>query len=211
MSWAETYKINSNMNKPLNKQIIYSKCPEIIRLTNDGEISIPQKAIYKIILISGCGNNSFDNQILDTPVGISTMELSVGSKVEFTNKIYSKRYNDAWTGLVGCSILTVSNNSINTTMKVYDNEYVDIKTTSASDYETRPDIDDFINIDEQYSTTPYIKELIVKLKYEYIQSHYAYVYSLLGLGERHKSVNSSDTSYYDSSKRGAILYPVEIL
>ena len=48
MSWSETYKINSNMNEALNKQMINSKFPEIIRLTDGGEIVIPQKGIYKI-------------------------------------------------------------------------------------------------------------------------------------------------------------------
>ena len=212
MSWAETYKINSNMNEPLNKQIIYSKCPEIIRLTNDGEISIPQKAIYKIILISGSGYPSTNEQILDTPVGISTVKLDVNSKVSFTNKIYAQRLNDTWTTLFGCSILTISNNTVDTIMKVYDrSDGFNIKTTSASDYELRPDTENFINIDEEYNTTPYIKELIVKSKYYYNNSNYADVYSLLELGERYKGTNTSDTVYYDSSTRGAILYPVEIL
>lgn len=214
MSWSETYKINSNMNKALNKQMINSKFPEIIKLTNTGEIVIPQKGIYKIVLVSSFYGSQTENEMLKhVQVGISKIQLNVNAKVSFSNNIYkvsTPETSGGWS-LVGCATLNISNNVYNKTMKVYDKAMLGTGSSTAKDYDFRPDSDDFINIEEQYVDMPYIKELIVK------SDAYAYdtsldvvsVYSLFGLGLPGASTNNISRLRFAS--RGAILYPVEIL
>lgn len=213
MSWSETYKINSNVNKPLNKQMINSKFPEIIKLTNTGEIVIPQKGIYKIVLVSSFYGSQTENEMLkNIQVGISKIQLNVNAKVSFSNDIYKVSTPETSSGwsLIGCATLNISNNVYNKTMKVYDKAMLSTGSSTASDYELRPDSDDFINIEEQYVDMPYIKELIVKSNAHHESSFdMVPVYSLFGLGLPGASTDNTRRLIWAS--RGAILYPVEIL
>ena len=213
MSWSETYKINSNMNKALNKQMINSKFPEIIKLTNTGEIVIPQKGIYKIVLVSSFYGSQTENEMLKhVQVGISKIQLNVNAKVSFSNNIYKVSTPETSSGwsLIGCATLNISNNVYNKTMKVYDKAMLSTGSSTAKDYELRPDSDDFINIEEQYVDMPYIKELIVKSDAQDDSSFdMVPVYSLFGLGLPGASTDNTRRLIWAS--RGAILYPVEIL
>lgn len=213
MSWAETYKINSNLNKALNKQMINSKFPEIIKLTNTGEIVIPQKGIYKIVLVSSFYGSHTENEMLkNVQVGISKIQLNVNAKVSFSNDIYKVSTPETSSGwsLIGCATLNISSNVYNKTMKVYDKAMLSTGSSTAKDYELRPDSDDFINIEEQYVDMPYIKELIVKSDAQDDSSFdMVPVYSLFGLGLPGASTDNTRRLIWAS--RGAILYPVEIL
>lgn len=216
MSWAETYKINSNLNKALNKQMINSKFPEIIKLTNTGEIVIPQKGIYKVVLVSSYPGWHEENKLLtNVQVGISKIQLNVNAKVSFSNDIYKVSTPETSSGwsLIGCATLNISSNVYNKTMKVYDKSALSTGSTTASKYDLRPDSDDFVNIDEPYTNMPYIKELIIKDEVCHTssteKSDAIPVYSLFGLGKPYWSTDMTNRLIY--ATRGAILYPVEIL
>ena len=216
MSWSETYKINSNMNEALNKQMINSKFPEIIRLTDGGEIVIPQKGIYKVVLVSSYPGWHEKNKLLtNVQVGVSKIQLNVNSKLYFSNNIYKVSTPETSSGwsLIGCATLNISNNVYNKTMKVYDKSTISTGSHTASMYDLRPDSDDFLNIDEPYTNMPYIKELIIKDEVSHTdsveKSDAIPVYSLFGLGKPSWSRDMTNRLIY--ATRGAILYPVEIL
>lgn len=219
MSWAETGKINSNIATPLNKQIINSKFPEIVRmstnkrnLTTPIEFVVPQKGIYRIVIVGGQYFYRYygikEYGLPKVNVGVSTLKLNKNSIVKLTTPIYKVSYpnNPKYGKLFCCTTLNITNNTVNTTIKVYDNTYEEIDRPTVDEYTERSDESDFINTDLNFSEMPYIKEIMMldnEVRYIGNDTYNNIVQSLCGLG-----LCRNGTSVWT---RGAILYPVEIL
>ena len=215
MSWAETGKINSNIATPLNKQIINSKFPEIVRirtttrnLTTPIEFVVPQKGIYRIVIVSGSVGYYMGITEYGLPkvnVGVSTLTLNKNSRVSLTTPVYKITHpNPKVNDLFCCTTLNITDGTVNTTIKVYDNNSDEV--ASADEYPERSDESDFINTDLNFSEMPYIKEIMTpdnEVRYIGNDTYNNVVQSLCGLG-----LCKNGTAMWS---RGAILYPVEIL
>ena len=218
MSWAETGKINSNIATPLNKQIINSKFPEIVRMSTDKrnlttpiEFVVPQKGIYRIVIVGGNYFHRYygieEYGLPKVNVGVSTLKLNKNSIVKLTTPIYKVTSpNPKYRKLFCCTTLNITNNTVNTTIKVYDNTYEEIERPTVDEYPERSDESDFINTDLNFSEMPYIKEIMTpdnEVRYIGNDTYDNVVQSLCGLG-----LCQNGTATWS---RGAILYPVEIV
>lgn len=58
MSWGETYKINSNMKKPLNEQLRDLKFQPVRIITTTGTYTPEKNGIYKVICVGAGGNGA---------------------------------------------------------------------------------------------------------------------------------------------------------
>ena len=61
MSWAEVFKINSNMKKPLNEQLRDIKHQPIRIITATGAFTPEKNGLYKVICVGAGGNGSHDD------------------------------------------------------------------------------------------------------------------------------------------------------
>ena len=89
MGWAEVFKINSNMKKPLNEQIREARFLPLRIITATGTFTPEKTGLYKVICV-GAGGNGYCNMSYNASggggggVAIKTLRLVAGTSYAVT-------------------------------------------------------------------------------------------------------------------------------
>ena len=103
MGWSEVFKINSNLKKPLNKQIQDMKFQPVRVITATGTYTPEKTGLYKIICVGAggngyCGNSSYYGGASGGGGGVAIKTMTLSSSTNYSVTVNTGTASFAYSG-----------------------------------------------------------------------------------------------------------------